>query len=62
MNTGEVSVGSNANVQQFNQAISNNGTIVVVGASRNLVSTDNGSTWTEVSWNDYDARDVIYAE
>ena len=24
--------------------------------------TWNGSTWTEVSWNDYDARDVIYAE
>jgi hypothetical protein len=62
LNTGEVSVGSNVNVQQFEKAISNNGTIVVVGARRNLVSSDNGSTWTEVSWNDTDAKDVIFAE
>ena len=62
MNTGEVSVGSYANIQQFNQAISNNGTIFVVGNRRNIVSSDNGSTWSEVSWNDTDARDVIFAE
>ena len=62
MNTGEVSVGSNVNVQNFEKAISNNGTIVVVGANRNIVSTDNGSTWAEVSWTATHGRDVIFAE
>ena len=62
LNTGEVSVGSNVNVQQFEKAISNNGTIVVVGANRNIVSTDNGSTWAEQSWTATHGYDVIFAE
>ena len=55
-------MGSNANVQQFEKAISNNGTIVVVGANRNIVSTDNGSTWAEQSWTATHGYDVIFAE